>query len=354
MRVPLRPRHRLSAALAVATLLLATPAAAVELPGSFDFATPAFHVNAAPGGSLLVADAGAGIVELRKGSSTLVADLPGVTDVAAVGRGNMFAVTGGGPETPPGTARLYRASHNGSVRLVADLRAFEETVNPDGSEIIDTNPYSVVALNGGRALVADAGGNVLLTVSGRGAVDWVALFPEELVSTANAKTLAGCPDAPPDFAFVCGFPDRVPAQPVPTSIAVGPDGAWYVGELKGFPAPTGESRIWRIVPGTLHADCATSPACSVVADGFTSIVDLNFGPDGTLYVTEIDEASWLAVEMGGGDGGTVNACDIATRSCDVVSSGLPMAMSATVGDDGVLYALIRGLVPGAAEVIALE
>lgn len=353
MHVSLRPRHRLSAGLAAAVLMLATPVAAVELPDSFDFATPAFHVNTGPGGSLLVADAGAGVVELRKGSSTLVADLPGVTDVAAVGRGNMFAVTGGGPETPPGAARLYRASHGG-VRLIADLRAFEETVNPDGSDIIDTNPYSVAALNGGRALVADAGGNVLLTVGPRGDVDWVALFPEELVSTANAKALAGCPDAPDEIAFVCGLPEMMPAQPVPTSIAIGPDGAWYVGELKGFPGPTGESRIWRIEPGTLHADCATSPACMIVADGFTSIVDLNFGPDGTLYVTEIDEASFLALELGIVTGGTVNACNVVTWECDVVAGGLPMAMSATVGDDGVLYALILGLAPGAAEVIALE
>jgi hypothetical protein len=29
----------------------------------------------------------------------------------------------------------------------------------------------------------------------------------------------------------------------------------------------------------------------VVLDGLTSIVDLDFGPDGTLYVVELDEAS---------------------------------------------------------------
>jgi hypothetical protein len=35
----------------------------------------------------------------------------------------------------------------------------------------------------------------------------------------------------------------------------------------------------------------------VVADGFTSIVDLTFGPDGTLYDVELDEASWAALEF---------------------------------------------------------
>lgn len=346
-------RRLLAAQLIVVSLVLATPVAAVELPDSYDYTTPAFHVSAAPGGSLFVADAGAGIVELRKGTGTLFAELPGVTDVAAIGRGSVFATTGGGPETPPGTAQLFRVS-NGRTTLVADLRDFEATVNPDGSDIIDTNPFSVVALNGGRALVADAGGNVLLTVKNNGSVDWVALFPEELVSTANIKSLAGCPDAEPDLAFACGLPDMMPAQPVPTSVAVGPDGAYYVGELKGFPGPTGASRVWRIEPGALHADCATSPACSVVADGFTSIVDLNFGPDGTLYVTELDEASWAALEITGTvTGGTVNACDVTTGACSVVASGLPMAMSATPTDDGGLYALILGLVPGQAEVIQL-
>jgi hypothetical protein len=339
---------------AAAVLAFGAPVSAVELPPTFDFTTPAFHLAAAPGGGLLVADAGAGIVELRKGSSTVVAQLPGVTDVAAVGRGSMFAVTGGGPEPPLDAAKFYRVSRGGT-RLVADLRAFEAAVNPDGSDVVDSNPFSVAVLNGGSALVADAGGNVLLTVDARGRVDWVALFPEEVVSTANVKALAGCPTPLPGFEFACGLPPMMPAQPVPTSIAVGPDGAWYVGELKGFPAPTGESRIWRIEPGARHADCATSSACAVVADGFTSIVDLDFGPDGTLYVTELDEASWAAVEFGLGSlGGTVSACPAATWDCGVVATGLPMPMSTTVGGDGVLYALLLGLVPGSAQVVPLD
>lgn len=266
----------------------------------------------------------------------------------------MFAVTGGAPEPPLDAAKLYRVSR-GTTRLVADLREFEATVNPDGSDIVDTNPYGVATLTGSRVLVADAGGNVLLTVNARGAVDWVALFPDELVSTENIKALAGCPEPVPQLAFACGLPPMLPAEPVPTSIAIGPDGAWYVGELKGFPAPTGESRIWRIEPGALNADCATSSACSVVADGFTSIVDLDFGPDGTLYVTELDEASWASIEFGVGSvGGTVNACSTSTWSCSVVATGLPMAMSTTVGGDGVLYALLLGLVPGAAGVVPLD
>src|SRR5687767_8605243 len=63
----------------------------------YEFATPIFGLATAPDGSLLVADAGAGIVELRHGMGSLVAELPGVTDMAPIGRGSMFAIRGGGP-----------------------------------------------------------------------------------------------------------------------------------------------------------------------------------------------------------------------------------------------------------------
>lgn len=73
-------RRSLSAMLAIAALMLSTPAAAVRLPPTFTFATPAFHLAAAPGGGLLVADAGAGIVKLHNHTQTLFAPLPGVTE----------------------------------------------------------------------------------------------------------------------------------------------------------------------------------------------------------------------------------------------------------------------------------
>lgn len=355
MRTRGHPWRSVSALLMIAALALPTSAAAVRLPPTFTFTTPAFHLTAAPGGGLLVADAGAGIVKLRHRAEILFAALPGVTDVAPIIGEGMFAVTGGGPEPSLEAAKLYQIGRGGRVTQIADLREFEATVNPDGSAVVDTNPFSVATLNDHRALVADAGGNVLLTANDRGNVDWVALFPEELVSTQNAKDLAGCPEPAIGFEFACDLPPMLPAQPVPTSIAIGPDGAYYVGELKGFPAPTGESRIWRVEPGTRHADCATSPACSVVADGFTSIVDLTFGPDGTLYVTELDEASWAAVEFQlGGLGGTVNACSSATWACSVVATGLSMPMSTALARDGKLYVLLLGLVPGSAEVVPLS
>lgn len=333
--------HRaLTAALVLGMLLIPTFTASAASPAfSYSFAGPIFGLSAAPDGSLLAADAAAGVVSLRKGAGSLMAGLPGVSDVAAIGVGDAFAITGG-PD-----AKLYRVS-NGKVRMLADLGAFEAAVNPDAPEI-NPNPFDVEALSGGKALVADAGGNDLLIVDQKGKIDWVATLPEEEVSTEHIKSLVGCPNPLPGLEFFCGLPPMMPAQAVATSVAVGPDGAYYVGELKGFPGALNTSRVWRIEPGTLHAECGVSPACSVVASGFTSIVDLAFGPDGTLYVTEYDEASFMAIELGVGmQGGTVNACKLG-GGCSVLAGGLMMPIGVAVTKTGQVYAAIMNLTPGA-------
>ena len=151
----------------------------------------------------------------------------------------------------------------------------------------------------------------------------------------------------------------IPAQAVATSIAIGPDGAYYMGELKGFPAPVGESRIWRVKPSARHARCGTSPDCTVVADGFTSIVDLTFGWDGTLHVVELDEASWFAVEVTHTPTtGTVNACKWRFQShtfkCEPEAEGLLMPTAATVDFFGRVHVVTKALIPGEAEVITLK
>jgi hypothetical protein len=230
----------------------------------------------------------------------------------------------------------------GTTREIADLLDFETRVNPDGG-VTESNPFDVAALNGGTALVADAAANTLIIVDERGSVDWVATFPNELVSTVHAKQIVGCPAGPPD---VCNLPSIIPAEAVPTSIAIGPDGAYYVGELKGFPAPQGESRLWRVEPETRHAVCGASPSCRIVADGFTSVIDLAFAPNGTLYVVELDENGWLALESGQGTGGSLNACNPLTGACTHVAT-LPMVTAATVSRKGTLHVVINALLPTA-------
>jgi len=156
---------------------------------------------------------------------------------------------------------LLRAKGSkGSWKVVADLADFEAAENPDGG-LPDSNPNSVLALKG-QQVVADAGGNSLVRVSGR-KVSTVAVFPDRDVL------------APPFLGLPSGA--TIPMQAVPTSVVKGPDGAYYVGELTGFPFEVGAARVWRIKRG--HDP-------EVFATGFTNIIDLAFRGH-QLYVLEI-------------------------------------------------------------------
>jgi glucose/arabinose dehydrogenase len=70
-------------------------------------------------------------------------------------------------------------------------------------------------------------------------------------------------------------------------------------------------------------------------------MDLAFGPDGTLYVVEFDEAGWVGVEGNGfaktSAGGTVNACNVATGACSIMASGLSLPTAIAVTRDGAVW-----------------
>ena len=82
-----------------------------------------------------------------------------------------------------------------------------------------------------------------------------------------------------------GRPATVDMQSVPTGIVEGPDGAYYMSQLTGFPFPVGGANVYRIDPRT--------GKYKVFASGFTMIMDLAFDKHGTLYVLEIDSNSIL-------------------------------------------------------------
>jgi hypothetical protein len=318
------------------------PSAAAAAP--YEFAGPVFGLAAGPGDVLFAADAGAGVVRLQGEEGEVVVDLPGVTDIAPVRPGRMWAIAG---------RKLFTVNH-GTPHFLAGLGKFERLVNPDEGEV-DSNPFDVTALGTKRALIADAGANAVLIANRRGGVDWIATLPDQLVPTDNVKTLAGCPDASPENAEICELPDEIPGQGVATSVAIGPDGAYYVTELKGFPAPRDESRIWRIEPDARHVHCdaeAVDSPCTVVADGFTSIVDITFDADGTAYVVELDEASWFAVEVvtDAMEGGTVNTCDSTTWTCTEAATDLTQPMAVAINESGP-FVVVSALIPGETAVV---
>ena len=304
------------------------------LTETIDLTAPVFGLGTNRDGTLVAAETLKGITEIRRVGVSLIAELPGVSAVAPIRRGDLFAVTGDDELTGPAPTnqKLFRITQ-GSVKEVANLLAFEQSVNPDqiwNSGPPDSNPFDVFLLSDGAALVADAGGNDALRVDAQGNVDWVAVLTPQLASTASYKTLIGCSrSAPPPTC--AALPDSMPAQPVPTTAVVGPDGAYYVGELTGFPGTPGISRVWRVAPGSLHVVCP-SASCTKVLGGFTSIMHMRFGGDGLLYIVEFDVAGWIAVETraNGGplkpvQGGRVQACNVNTGSCTVRASAALVA-----------------------------
>jgi len=215
------------------------------------------------------------------------AQASGPVDVAVSRSGGLHYLVGlGGPpslaDVPQmrGMAKLYRHRPSGP-KLIANLGAYEQRVNPDGVKPPDTNPQGL-ALAGKSRYVVDAGGNSLLRVDARGRISTVAVLaprPAKVPAIPNGQP----PGLPPDGT-------EIPMQAVPTAAVKGPDGAWYVGELTGFPFPVGGARIYRIVPG--HA-------AKIYATGFTNIIDLAWGPDRKLYALEIAKNGLLSGDRTG-------------------------------------------------------
>jgi hypothetical protein len=228
------------------------------------------------------------------------------------------------------------------VRPVADIAAYQHT-DPDPYNLgedppEESNPFGVAALPDGSALVADAAGNDLLRVYPDGRIVTVARLkprvvkvPEELPDEIDGEPL------PP-----AGTP--LPAEAVATSVTVGADGYWYVGELRGFPATPGTSQVWRIAPGSVNAVCdpeaPATGACRRYADGFTSIVDLGAGPDGSIYVVELVKRSWLQWELGLVDppvGGLFRIPPGGGSPVELAAGELVLPGGVDVGKDGVVY-----------------
>ncbi len=143
----------------VALVAFALVPTAAQADPSF-YESPIFGSTTA-GSSLLVADAGRGVVNGDSGA--LVAALPGISDVAVRSGGGLWAVTGAGEDPEEDTGQgIWRISGSDAT-LVANLFEYEEKVNPHPATV-DSNPFDVADVGGGKAVVADAGGNSLLLV----------------------------------------------------------------------------------------------------------------------------------------------------------------------------------------------
>lgn len=179
---------------------------------------------------------------------------------------------------PLGTAFGTLLIRQGASVVLADLAAFaaahpqpaSSLGNFPGETAYNSDPYDVAAYQGGY-VVADAGANDLLEVSPQGTISLLARFPTR--SEVASANLIGNPN-----------PITIKAQAVPTSVAVGPDGALYVSLLRGVPSNPGTAYIYRVVPGQ-HP--------TIWARGLTAVTAIAFDSKGRLLATEYNVGGLL-------------------------------------------------------------
>jgi hypothetical protein len=198
----------------------------------------------------------------------------GPADLAVVGKHTLVLSMGLGsnPKNRKDLPKLGRKQlghllsfnlHTKKFGSLGDIAAHEAKANPIDNR--DSDPTGLVKAGKKGWLLTDSGGNTVVRAKA-GKVKSVAAFQDRM-----------------GISPVTG-PNPVKYQVVPTDIVKGPDGAYYVSELTGFPFIQGAARIWRVVPG--HKP-------HVWAKGLTNVTSLAF--DGKkLYAVQISDAGIAA------------------------------------------------------------
>ncbi|MGF2039870.1 MAG: ScyD/ScyE family protein [Nostoc sp. CmiVER01] len=224
--------------------------------------------------------------------------------------------------------KIITANFNtNSWTSVADLANYELVNNPDGGDVI-SNPFSIL-LDGNKIVAVDAGANEVLSVGTNGSnLNAIATIPRQTLTNPIFPT--GASSSPFEI------------QAVPTNIAKGPDGAYYISQLTGFPFPEGEAKIYRI-----GADAQPT----VYTDGFTQLTDLDFDTEGNLYALQYaNQSLW----KGNLDGSVIKIASDGTRTTILSGNGLESPTALTIGADGAIYVTNRGDRPGLGQVIKIE
>lgn len=244
------------------------------------------------------------LLKVRPGKAPRVAYTdPDGNEVGGVSvRGHVitFTVTKSNDEGPI-DSWLKKLYPNGSVRTVADIRAFENAHNPDSSTtygfrsidpacaakwpadagpatytgLPDSHPYATYALRGGWTYVADAGANAVFLVSPRGRIRTVATLP----AIPYTITADGAASLHLDSCFVGR---TYYFEPVPTDIEIGRRGLLYVTSLPGGPEGDqlgARGSVFTINPwgGRVHR----------LVGGLLGPTGLAVGHRGSLYVAEL-------------------------------------------------------------------
>ncbi len=260
-------------------------------------------------------------------------DAAGVNDIEFDSYGNAYAIIGlaSNPANRdkllqvPDFSQLIAINNfdgGASWTRLRDFGAYEQTNNPDGQDVI-TNLYDLL-IKENTAYVLDTGANDLLSQRAFGGeVTLETVFP----SSTMTDPLTG---------------ESLVVQSVPTSFTVGLDGAFYVGELTGFPFEAKTAKVYRL---------NTQGQPEVYAEGFTNIIDLAFDKSGGLYVLEYDADGML----NGSDAGALiyMSPDGQTRRT-IANDQLINPTGLEIGADGDIYISNNGYVAGQGEVLRLS
>ena len=222
-------------------------------------------------GRLMVAEVG--------GGRLLVVDVDGEVTVLA----DLLPHTLEGPENAPSGVAAAVVDGDTTYFIVGEARAkgFREVyaIRPGdvprgitGQDIAGAlppkpllNPYDLVQLASGDLLVSDAGANVV----------WRVTLDGEISHYADPGAIAY------DTSEGAGE-----AEPVPTGMTTGRDGAVYLATLTGAPFPTGGAKVFRMLDRNGDGDALDPGETTVYAEGFTTATDVAFLPDGSMLVTE--------------------------------------------------------------------
>ena len=256
----------------------------------------------------------------------------GVADVVFLD-GELYAVVGGGgcSHGNPGAGNSSGIAKvdlkNGSWHLIADIGAWLKTHPAKYESADDFEPdgtlYSVIALDG-KLLTVEPNHGQVISVSKSGEI-------RQVIDISASE-----------------------GHIVPTSIAAR-EGSLYVGNLNLFPidpkwariltiSPTDQDDFYRIAPGLTPASGYRIVSSKA---GFTTVVAVDFGPDGLLYALELSDGPGYPTP---GLGKVVRIKHSGAIEDVVVGLAVPTGM--TFGPDGALFISNLGAAPaGAGQVI---
>ena len=255
----------------------------------------------------------------------------GVADVVFLD-GNLYALVGGGGcshgnlKNSSGIAKVDLKS--GSWQLIADIGAWLKTHPAKYESADDFEPdgtlYSVIAVDG-RLLTVEPNHGQVISVGPRGDI-------KQVIDISASE-----------------------GHIVPTSIAAR-DGSLFVGNLNLFPIDPQWARILTISRSDDFDDVppGLAPASGhrIVSSkaGFTTVVAVDFGPDGLLYVLELSDGAGFPTP---GLGKVVRVLHSGAIEDVVTNLSVPAGM--TFGPDHRLYVSNFGAAPaGAGQILRFD